>query len=1568
MANETGWQSCLWATYSRPNTLVTIGMEALALLHDHTIHFTDLKSGKKLYYTIDSPTVGLGARNLAGHFSLPMFAYSETIMRPNIHIVRYPDMHKLYVFQSKNVVSYLDLLFSNHDLLIALSGFPDYSFRIWNCRTGQLLVEVKTGIKCAHYTLKCSSRNWPMIMQYSKFEKEIIFWEIHYTTEATRLHEISRVQIPKAHSLSTQFSMCFLDDVMYVVNDYGVVFSVEVAQFYLLRQWGTTFTYQGLPKAYSLYSHKHGLMIVDQNSVTFIYRKRNIWTVEWVMEKLNIPLGKIVSNFTGEIYVADHVGSLYQLQVDRYSGTLNELSVGNYTVEDFSTLRGLKEENLLVLTRDYKVFAVDISNNTNYSELVIPKGCCIATHNSMPYAAVGTEEGQLYFLSFEKIRAPAVMHIMQADKHRISGIRLMNQTGLILNMQNSYKELLVDFKAERFILLIPLLSRPDIQVLNFYLIETDFALSFLSDDVGNNSLIPYADEMWVSSWLNAENVVKRRIFKLPKKYRCITLLQVANRNNVEFVALPLDSLDLDLYVVKNAENVFLMRTLHTFHMGYIFGVTGARHIISYGISTLMIHFRLHKRSTKPYAICRKLYGSYSQRIIRRVEEIYNTKYLVVLLESGCLKVSRLHTLADNLRENTEVLDKPIELELDRVNVTPCMASIEKKPVSPQSLELRAAIDKRIVELENEVRALIDYDISVTGKTQGIYRKFCLNYNWLTKLNVEARKVCEIERQSLEESILDKSRIRDWILNLITADTAKISIKIHAIFAENLFENYSLSKTVKELAEFFDLYRFQDIEADEEEEDIEENVPQKEPGRGEVVVGVDDEDENPPEEVAVVKKKRKLYQIVGNVYEHIMAEDFQLQDINLVTANQMYNEDIKFKMLLEGPLREEFNKIFDEVQQYKQEIMSNILDTNASLNHIYEDMNIMLRLLGLKTFIAEKLSVPALMNDEVLERIMTVDDSEIKAVNRRAKKAVVSDQKHGRMLLWSLDFWIRALNTMMDGVLEKLWEEEIKKTPPEPEFVSKRQPHEYTLEDQKLLRIYEETLRLLKEDRQKYLRILDVNERKTIDLKNNYIYKFNERCAQMAVLKLKYDLALEHFRVRLLGLKVTFYERVNLRKSMEELKNDTDKASEYINRYVKLIDFSDKSIADIKQDMEYLNSRDKTLERQFKGNFLSNIPTFMHELNKLFRRRPKMLQRSFQSALVCHEVAARLVHKSRSNFPLPIEVEEYFHNLLTLDDPQNAPHQLDSKYWDQFVRLRRQKIENELKIKGNGFNLADSQEKLNNYITELNSLRFVKQQMITETDRLSGQYVNILQNQNLELVLPLGQVETQIGGSLKNLQTCILMNIDDINDVNNNIKKAGAKKLRTMQRLAIFRRQVLYKEWEHKMYRANIDYLKYMLEVIEKCKVTAEFLQLLRNWKKVREERGKLMRIGGIEQLIEQRVAAYRKNLEVIIEKIAECKDQICEVKRKSQATNRAIDEVKVDVAMFTANRDTLLEEKLQRERNERMEKIKRYSFLINEVRQDYAHILELKTILELQRLRTFPTLGPPPEECGNPLS
>ncbi len=107
------------------------------------------------------------------------------------------------------------------------------------------------------------------------------------------------------------------------------------------------------------------------------------------------------------------------------------------------------------------------------------------------------------------------------------------------------------------------------------------------------------------------------------------------------------------------------------------------------------------------------------------------------------------------------------------------------------------------------------------------------------------------------------------------------------------------------------------------------------------------------------------------------------------------------------------------------------------------------------------------------------------------------------------------------------------------------------------------------------------------------------------------------------------------------------------------------------------------------------------------------------------VAARLVHRVAPIFHYPSEVEEYLHNLLTLDDPQNAPHQWDSNIGINLCVCDDRKLKMSLKSRVMALNLADSQEKLNNYITELNSLRFVKQQMITETDRLCGQYVSIV---------------------------------------------------------------------------------------------------------------------------------------------------------------------------------------------------------------------------------------------------
>lgn len=45
----------------------------------------------------------------------------------------------------------------------------------------------------------------------------------------------------------------------------------------------------------------------------------------------------------------------------------------------------------------------------------------------------------------------------------------------------------------------------------------------------------------------------------------------------------------------------------------------------------------------------------------------------------------------------------------------------------------------------------------------------------------------------------------------------------------------------------------------------------------------------------------------------------------------------------------------------------------------------------------------------------------------------------------------------------------------------------------------------------------------------------------------------------------------------------------------------------------------------------------------------------------------------------------------------------------------------------------------------------------------------LRNMPLQLTLTLGQVEVQVGGSVKSLANSVLMHVDDINDVNRMIR-------------------------------------------------------------------------------------------------------------------------------------------------------------------------------------------------------
>ncbi|XP_073845089.1 uncharacterized protein [Musca autumnalis] len=1555
-----------WTSFAIPKSLVNVGTEAVCMLCDNILCFIDLKTQAISYYKAESPSQGLSISTMTGHSRFSLVAFSEVVLRPSIHIIQYPQFSKYAVFTNNDLVTFVDLRFTEYDLLVALAGYPHYTICIWNFRTGQLLCQVATMKASLSYSLQCSAHHIPQIVQYSEWNRQLMVWEMCYSAADVNLHEISHITLGQEYTLCNAHSMCYGEDNnLYIVDNFGAVSMIQVAQFFLKPQWSLPASEETnpMPKQYLLCSHKQGLLVHCIEAIYHIRKKNNMWATEWQINNLvDKGIFKSISNGNGDIFVAAAVGNLYQIDTNGDQPDLHDVNTFNQNCIDFVIMKAVKEECLLQLTYGNKLRALDMGKLKVYSELGIPDANTIVGHNVGPYVIVGTNTGKLHFLNYANVLEPQEVGVIETDNgYAVGAIQLLDDMALYHNIYYDFYLVKADFVQNKFFEMAPIIQIPEtINVCKFFLVDDQRSLIFINRDT--DLQLPQSRELWSLLWNFKKKEIIRCEYKLPHAYRDVSDMMLSMKNIIEFFAVRLDTVIVDIFNLNAKTNeLVLLTSISTHHLCSVNGISGSRNFLTWGMDGTYIHFRSHKKSPKPYAIGQMLQIKYRPRVVKKVLESFNGKYLVYLYSAGGIKVMKVNSSAVPLTENTYINNDSLNMEPQQVH-TLTIESIRSDVVvehTPQEIEARDKLLEEIQEFAKQVSELIDYDISVTGKTHGIYKKFCLNHTWLEMLLAEAQKLCEVEKASLEQAIEDQSRIRDWIRNLLMENSNSITFKVRAIFSNFSFENYGMRRSNDNFATLYDLYRFygvenMDVENDEEEEMLE----QLEASGDSEAIG---------RSLATVTKKRKYLHIQGSAYDHIISDELALQDIDNVTANQMYNHDAKIRILLTDRLKEEFNKRFEEIRKIKFELMEAILSTNSTLNKIYDNMNCMLRLLKMDTFQPPELSVPEWSNDEFIQRIMEVDDSEIKAVNRRKKKAEITTVKHGRLLLWSVDFWVRSLVIMMDGVLEKLWEEEIKKEIPIPEFMLKKEVTEYTLEDQKALREYEEKVRILTEDRKKYLKILTENDARVNEMKSNYILKLNEQITQMMIIKLKYDFAIKHVRLRNLNIKVMYFKKLQWLKRISMLRADIDKISEYVLRYTKLSEFWSKSVEELRAKGETLMQRDRLIERQFKTQYLNMIPQHMGpEMNKIFKKRPKMAPKILHSTLICKELSARVSTKAlpKYPFPLPKDVTEYLDTLTALDDMSHMPNTLESRHWEQLTKMRRQKIEIELRIKAANLQLADSMSGMNYFAKELQNLKNTKTDAVRQLQEAQDEYLKSVQNQTLELRLTMGQVELNIMGSMEKLQNCILMHVDDINDINALILKAGHMKLKAMHRVAFFRRQVIYKEWEHKMVSANIEYLKFMLYVIEKCKVSIEFLNILRNWEKVKAEKPKILNtVGLIEKAIEDKQISYRRQLERLNSQIATVRQQIDEMKRSNKTLNRKIDEVKVAVAFSNSNRDYLIEDKRRREQNEKMEKLKKRSQLIDTVRHDYAHIMELRTILELQRLRTYPTLGPNPDHC-----
>lgn len=163
-------------------------------------------------------------------------------------------------------------------------------------------------------------------------------------------------------------------------------------------------------------------------------------------------------------------------------------------------------------------------------------------------------------------------------------------------------------------------------------------------------------------------------------------------------------------------------------------------------------------------------------------------------------------------------------------------------------------------------------------------------------------------------------------------------------------------------------------------------------------------------------------------------------------------------------------------------------------------------------------------------------------------------------------------------------------------------------------------------------------------------------------------------------------------------------------------------------MEIVESREKAQERYFKNQYINLLPApVVKEMVRAYRKRIKIAPKILSSQMMCKILAQRVVQKTVSPlpFPLPPEVYEYLDALKILDHASNMPQNVEPRLWEQMVKLRRQKIETELKLRSLHIQVSAAQFIFNNYEVQLSILNEIKEDTLHHLEEMKKDYVSDL---------------------------------------------------------------------------------------------------------------------------------------------------------------------------------------------------------------------------------------------------
>ncbi|XP_058797736.1 cilia- and flagella-associated protein 43-like [Phymastichus coffea] len=545
--------------------------------------------------------------------------------------------------------------------------------------------------------------------------------------------------------------------------------------------------------------------------------------------------------------------------------------------------------------------------------------------------------------------------------------------------------------------------------------------------------------------------------------------------------------------------------------------------------------------------------------------------------------------------------------------------------------------------------------------------------------------------------------------------------------------------------------------------------------------------------------------------------------------------------------------------------------------------------------------------------------------------------------------------MMDGLLEIRWEDKIKKNVTKPYCMLFKHPSKYTNEDIEAVAIYKLKVDKLRIEREKYKAHLEFQIESINDKMKAEIESFDNKMEEFSLEKIKVQSAIsQEFLLKLNKQKQQFFKD-NENKSKSHIIDNERASLENENKMLisELLKV-EPIVVELRNKYDNLKKRDKILEAKFKSDFSDLKQPLVEHLLRQYKRRPKINEINC-APLTCLIETNKCLIDGKKSVILPHAYLEFLKGMDALDImPSSLPQQIDGNYWQLLCKLRRNKVEMEIKLKVAALELAETEQtyfhlqKLSSQIQS--KIYFIKNRMEEEALKNFKSY----KNSKIQLILKAGQIEIPLIGSIKDFEISIVVTYDELVQINVDIVKEGQKKIAAMRAAMFVQKSILYRNWKYQCMSTKLKHLQEQLIILRNIKISKNMQNYLVERLKGNIHYRDATSCGKILSSTEKKFQRMLKEEKTILRRIVK------EIKYWRKENEDLTNKIQLFKSLKQQQKFELEENQLQK-RNSAFHKhnlcaIMERTSLIEKLKENRNELLNLQTQLELLKLKSYPTL------------